>query len=444
MTPASPSSTATSLHSKQRNLIVGVIVVTLVAWIVTIAALAHGGHPDSPRLRAAAFLLNGPWRFHTGDDLRWAGSGLDDSGWETIDMTAPPGSHDGDVGLPDYVKGWSAHGHSGHTGYAWYRRLVDVPAGGARWYILGPAAVDDGDERYWNGRLLGGSGRLGPHPRVVGVRPLRFALPTDAAGTRGVLAVRAFMLPRPQPSTEGGGMRTAPILAPRPVSDELHSAHWARTIAGYIVDAIEPVAMFLLVGLALWLRPRSDHKGFLVLVSIAVALTALRRLNNATVAWTDLMDLRTYSWMAKFMWAPTVAAWGLAWNRWGSRPWRALDVASVVLPLAGIIATVMHWAAMTTYIRYGCVLLFAVIGARIVRNGPMRILAALILLLIVLAFFGGELLDPLHIPGIWFPFGIGVSRTQYLYAITYPLLAILMVRTLTPTERDAPLRPERV
>jgi hypothetical protein len=44
--------------------------------------------------------------------------------------------------------------------------------------------------------------------------------------------------------------------------------------------------------------------------------------------------------------------------------------------------------------------------------------------------FGGELLDPIGVPGIWFPFGIGVSRTQYVYAIAIPLLAFLIVRTL--------------
>jgi hypothetical protein len=64
----------------------------------------------------------------------------------------------------------------------------------------------------------------------------------------------------------------------------------------------------------------------------------------------------------------------------------------------------------------------------------MRILAFLILALIVVAFFGGELLDPIGVPGIWFPFDIGVSRTQYLYAITIPLLAILIVRTLVSKE----------
>jgi hypothetical protein len=60
----------------------------------------------------------------------------------------------------------------------------------------------------------------------------------------------------------------------------------------------------------------------------------------------------------------------------------------------------------------------------------MRILAIINLALITVAFFGGELLDPIGVPGIWFPFGIGVSRTQYLYAILVPLLASLIVRTL--------------
>ena len=44
---------------------------------------------------------------------------------------------------------------------------------------------------------------------------------------------------------------------------------------------------------------------------------------------------------------------------------------------------------------------------------------------LVATLFGGELLDPLGVPGIWFPFGIGVSRTQYIYAIAVPLLAFL-------------------
>ena len=412
------------------KLIIGIVVATLLTSALVIADLATGGRPDPPTLRAAATLLDGAWRFHTGDDPHWADAHLDDSDWGTIDLTAKPGSHDGDVGLPDYVGGWMAQGHPDHHGYAWYRRAVTVPAGGASWDILGPTLVENGYELYWNGRLLGGSGRLGPVPRMVGTRPMQFALPADAAGTRGVSAVRAYMPPGSGASPDGGGMHSAPILAPRPIGDALHRVQWQRTIAGYIVDAIEPLAMFALVGLALWCRSRSSHPEFLVYAGIALALMAARRLNNAIVAWTDLQDLTTYAWLASVMWVPTVAAWTLAWNRWDLRPWRSIDVLAVVVAVAEIIGVVIESESVKNYSRLASIAVFVVIGARIVRSGPMRILAFITLASTMAGLFGGELLDPIGVPGIWFPFGIGVSRTQYVYAIAIPLLAFVIVRTL--------------
>jgi hypothetical protein len=115
-------------------------------------------------------------------------------------------------------------------------------------------------------------------------------------------------------------MHSAPILAPRPISDALHRVQWQRTIAGYIVDVIEPIAMLALIGLALGCRSRSSHKGFLIFASIALALMAARRLNNAIVAWTDLQDLATYAWLASVKWVPAVAAWTLARNPHGACP----------------------------------------------------------------------------------------------------------------------------
>jgi hypothetical protein len=432
MMPESTSSTAPSIDATQRKLIVGIVIVTLLTVILMVADLATGGRPDPAPLRGASTLLDGPWRFHTGDDPRWAAADTDVSGWETMDLTAPPGSHDGDVGLPDYVRGWSAHGHPGYHGYAWYRRTVTVPAGSASWDILGPTLVDDGYELYWNGRLLGGSGRLGPDPRLIGTRPLRFALPADAAGTSGVLAVRTYMLPHFGPSADGGGMHAAPILAPRPTSEALHRAQWQRTIAGYILDAVEPAAMLALVGLALVFGSRSSRKGFLVFACIALALTAARRLDNAIVSWTDLQDLRTYAWLASVMWVPTMTAWLLAWNRWRLPAWRSIDTLAVALGVAGIVGALAPLPIWTNISRLGSIALFAVIVARIVRGGPVRILALVTLASVLAALFGGELLDPLGVPGIWFPFNIGVSRTQYVYAIGIPLLAVLIVRTLRP------------
>ncbi len=424
-----PNALNTRFVATRRNLIAGIAVASLLTFGLVVADLARGGRPDPPELRAAATLLDGPWRFHTGDEPRWADAGADDSSWETIDLTATPGSHDGDVGLPDYVGGWMAHGHPGYFGYAWYRREVQVPAGAASWDILGPTLVDSGYELYWNGKLLGGSGRLGTDPRLVGTRPMQFALPADVAGARGVLAIRAFMPPGSGASPDGGGMHSAPMLAPRPVGAALHQAQWGRTIAGYIVDFIEPLAMLALIGLALWIRPRSTHREFLLFASIALALMASRRLNNAIVAWTDLQDLATYAWLAKVMWVPAVAAWTLAWNRWCLPPRRSIDVLALALAAAGIIAALSDAPGVTSGIRFGSIALLAVIGARVFRRGSVRILALVTLASIVAGFFGGELLDPIKVPGIWFPFGIGVSRTQYIYALCIPLLAFLIVRT---------------
>jgi hypothetical protein len=422
---AAPLSGAT-----RRRLIVGIAIAVLVTLAAVIADLASGGRPDPPALRAASTTLDGAWRFHVGDDPRWADATTDDTHWETVDMTAPPGSHDGDVGLPDYVGGWMAHGHPGYHGYAWYRHTVTIPVGHTSWDILGPTLVDDGYELYWNGQPLGGSGRLGPAPRVVGTRPLLFALPADAAGTRGVLAVRTYMLASSGVSADGGGMHSAPILAPRPVSLALHRVQWERTIAGYIVDAVEPAAMLVLAGLALGWRSRSSRKGFLIFASVALVLTAARRLSNAIVAWTDLEDLATYTWLASVLWVPAVAAWALAWNRWCLRPWRSIDVAAVVLAVAEATAAVIPSSTATAWSRIGSIALFAVIGVRIVRSGPMRVLALATLASIMATLFGTELLDTLGVPGIWFPFGIGVARTQYVYAITVVLMAFLVVGTL--------------
>jgi hypothetical protein len=109
-------------------------------------------------------------------------------------------------------------------------------------------------------------------------------------------------------------------------------------------------------------------------------------------------------------------------------------VSVVVLAVAGIIGTLIHSANVTSASRLGSIALFVVIGARIVRSGPMWILALVTLASFMAALFGNELLDTLGVPGIWFPFGIGVARTQYVYAIAIPLLASLIVRT-SPSKR---------
>ena len=424
--PGDPaSSIGSALNSPHRILLIWIVIVTLMAAGGVIAILAIGGGPDPSSLRAAAPLLDGQWRFHIGDDPHWADADADDSNWETMDLSAPASSTDGDVGLPNYLGGWMTHGHPGYHGYAWYRRTVTVPAGNLAWDILGPTAVDHGYELYWNGVLLGGSGRLGASPRVVGTRPMIFALPADAAGTRAVLAIRVFAMPG-----GGDGIHVAPTLGPRLESQALYRVQWWRTIAGYIVEVVEPLAMFALVGLALVVRSRSSHPGFIVFVCIALVLWSAKRLDNAIVSWTDLLSLPAYDWLTRVLWTPlSLTAWALAWNRWCLRSSRAIEGATLVLGVVGVAGGAMNVMAMTRISRVGLLALLVLIVVRMLRGSQMRILAVATFALIVVAHYSGELRS-IGVLDIWFPFGIGVTLAQYTYAIATPLLAVLIVRTL--------------
>lgn len=94
--------------------------------------------------------LDGPWQFHTGDDLAWASTGFDDSAWQSLKAGKP----------------WDAQGHWGDTGFAWYRRHVEfapgTPADLSLAFYL--PIIDSACEVYWNGKLIGGIGKLPPHP----------------------------------------------------------------------------------------------------------------------------------------------------------------------------------------------------------------------------------------------------------------------------------------
>lgn len=62
--------------------------------------------------------LDGPWKFHIGDNPQWADPNFDDSQWETVDLTPRPGVADPFTRNPKYVPGWTMQGHPGYWGYA--------------------------------------------------------------------------------------------------------------------------------------------------------------------------------------------------------------------------------------------------------------------------------------------------------------------------------------
>ena len=129
------------------------VVLILFVWRPLRAAnLPATGEPVV--LARSAVALTGPWKFHIGDDPRWADPNYDDSDWETVDLTPRPGVVDPFTGDPSYVPGWTTQGHAGYWGYAWYRiRVAAWPLPERSWRSWRTAVVTDGYQVFAAGTL---------------------------------------------------------------------------------------------------------------------------------------------------------------------------------------------------------------------------------------------------------------------------------------------------
>ena len=397
------------------------------------------GHSTAP--------LNGPWRFHVGDDPRWSSPDFDDSSWETVDLTPAPDAHDGDVGLPGYVSGWSRRGHARYTGYAWYRIKVSVNSStDTSLALAGPTLVDSTYQLYVDGKLLGGPSVFsGTAPTVLGVRPSVFPLPSSSsAGTQThLIAFRVWMDPI-DAGDDNGGIHVAPTIGDANGINLLHQAQWLQTFKGYVVDAIEPIA-FVLLALMVFSLIACRTNDYYHWLAAALLLLALLRVNQVLFYWTDFLSLRCYDIATAVILKPlNLAAWTLAWRDWfrvNKYPWlryviSVLTVGYMVFAFIGrpwfapeathglkVVADIIVEGVRLTY----AALYLWVIGLGVIRSAkPSAYLAALSAILVGIGLFATEL-NALGIPGIWFPYGTGVSRGQYAYAAFIPLLFLLIL-----------------
>jgi hypothetical protein len=93
--------------------------------------------------------LSGVWKFKTGDDENWKEEKLNEKDWEKIIV-------------PGY---WENQGHQDYDGFAWYRlsfkledKLIDKK------FVLVLGKIDDIDEVYLNGKLIGSTGNMNRYP----------------------------------------------------------------------------------------------------------------------------------------------------------------------------------------------------------------------------------------------------------------------------------------
>ena len=224
--------------------------------VLTIEGLGKGVAP-----------LDGPWQFHLGDDPTWATPGIDDAtghnGWEQLTAAAP----------------WGTQGHPGYTGYAWYRRQLNVsPASGASPDVtLLIPAIDDIYELFWNGVSVGKLGSFSPRvdfqsglpAQIYGLGPVR----------SGVLAVRVFKLPLwSVDDGTAGGFEGLPLAgSPEAIGTQREALDFR------------------------WLRSRQFVFGLTSLYGLASILSF--------IAWLRDRKQRLLFWMAAYTFMPTVWSW---------------------------------------------------------------------------------------------------------------------------------------
>jgi hypothetical protein len=415
--------------------------------------------PEKIALGQSYVRLNGPWKFHLGDNPSWAASELDDSKWESVDLTAPPGAHDSDVGLTGYVPGWGARGHAGYSGYAWYRLhiAVDAPVHFAL-SLAGPPAVDSSYQVFLNGALLGSAGSSfnGPIPTVVSIQPRIFAVPPDLLLTNrsgdDVIAFRVWMGPWDLADPAAGGIHIAPALGQADAIEMLYQMQWRQTIRGYIVEVVEAIVFALLALMALRLSSFRHRDPYHWLVT-ALVLTALYRVNQAVFFWGQFETVHAFEWISiVFLYPLCLAAWTLAWSEWlnlDRMQWLARLVAGLtfaymfaqVLSSSWFHGMTANWVAAASdwgivIIRLVFVCLTAAIAYQGVRQkGREGWLVLPALLLVSVGQFAQEL-SQLGLPGIWFPFGTGVSRAQFAYAAFDVVLFFLLLRQMRSRGTD--------
>lgn len=399
--------------------------------------------------------LNGPWKFHTGDDPRWADPSFDDSAWETIDLTSPPGAHDADVGLTGYVPGWTAKGHSGYWGYAWYRMRVSVAAPpGDRLALAGPPDVDDAYQLFLNGQLLGSAGRFsGPTPVVYSIQPRMFSLPQSLlvtspdSGVSAVLAFRVWMgAGTLGEAPDTGGIHIAPALGETGAVEARYRLQWLETVSGYIVEVVLPISFVLLAVMACSLMLFDCSDLAYLWLSAALVLTGLVRANQALYFWTQAESIQLFDLARNVFLVPLgLGAWTMAWRGWFRlrRPaWIPKAVATLTLLYMGSQLLSRFWFpslwphAVTGFniISVWLRLLFALLLGLVVywgirQEGREGWLALPAVVLVSVGLFAQEL-NVLHVPGIWFPFGTGVSRAQFAYAAFDAAMFALLLRRL--------------
>ena len=450
------------------------------------ALLAESQSVAHVTLGQSAVPLYGPWRFTVGDSPidpktgqpLWAEPDFDDSKWEAVDLTPKDGASSSIGGLSGYVPGWTAKGHPGYFGYAWYRIRVQVRARhGERLAVAGPANVDDAYQLFDNGALAGHFGDFtGDKPVVYAAQPKMFPLAqlgsneaitgedktgleragqggTISADSTRVLAFRLWMEPYTLTmDPEVGGMHSAPVLGEAGAVAAGYQMRWLELIRAYASS----VALALLFGLlsvlafSLILFDRSDR--VYLWMGTLFLLIAFSSVLSIIQSWTELLNSSMINLLRNGLAQPLIsAAWVMVfWVWFGLKrpPWmpRLTAVLTLLLGISFILGdedfyglvphgVAVQFVTVTLALRvlFFALLLWVVVkGIR--QQGVEGWLVLPVAVLWGVSAFRQQL-GLLHIRTSWHPFGAQVTLSTFSNLLVAVVIALLLLRRLLQSVR---------
>jgi heme exporter protein D len=403
-------------------------------------------------LGSSSVDLNGPWKFHKGDDLQWAQPDFNDSGWPSMDLTPPPGSFDPFLGTTGFMPGWTALGDKDYAGYAWYRLKVNVQydpglsEGGLE--IKMPDDVDDAYQVFVNGQLVGEFGHFTPSGvRTYLTLPRTFALPRGIKSGQITFAIRIWMDPATSlTNPDAGGLHGPPILGQAGPIERMLRLDWDAVNRSQLNSFLELAVLLLAIIVAavlFWLDRKEKAYLWLGLACAGVALqTIVTLLGN----YTAVIPASFFFVLSDAVLKPgVIALWIIFWAYWfhmGQMPrqhkmvWGftialAVMIAMMRAPLYGHLIPIHATAFLSPLAVFmklllaGLLLWVAWEGMRKDHAGAWLAMPAVGLLIV--SFYQQELLV-LHVPLSFFPFGLAVGISQIAVVVSLIIITILLMR----------------
>ncbi|HVZ85203.1 MAG TPA: SpoIIE family protein phosphatase [Terracidiphilus sp.] len=433
------------------------------------AAAAKAPAPKAPvtqiHLGDSLVALNGPWKFTIGDSpvdpatgkALWAEPGFNDSAWENVDLTPASGSIDPIAGTSEYQPGWTAKGHPGYWGYAWYRIRVHIETPpGVKLALAGPSDVDDIYQAFDDGVMVGEFGDFtGSTPAIYTTRPEMFLLPANhiSGDVDHVLAFRVFMEPYTLSQLDDvGGFHNPPLIGEQSAVAARNQVKWDELYRSYAGNLVELVLFALLgvIAFSLTLFDRDDP--VYLWIGALLLLIAVGATINLFSTWTE--------WIPYWITAPFRLAiltpfiyvgWVMVWRVWFRlrrprwMPWAVLVLLPLLIITSSIgqnlffvlvparIESAFHVASLIVRLAVAALLLLTVIQG-ILEQGLEGLIAVPPVLLAGVAEFSAEL-NFFHIVPNWFPFGFQFSTRQLANLLLVAALALLLLRRLTKSIR---------